>query len=129
MRADDGRVTDALDIRRPIGIEIEFDVLQAGNVVVPNYVFTNEEGICVFHPHDWADDWRGKPRAPGRYSRTGWVPGNLLPEGTFFVGVALSSYNPDRRGISTNATSSPSRFTTAWTAIRPAETSAACCRA
>lgn len=89
-----GQTMDSMDIRRPIGIEVTFDVLQEGNILVPNLVFTNEEGICVFHPHDWGADWRGKPRPKGRHLRTAWVSGNMLPEGTFVVGVALSSYNP-----------------------------------
>ncbi len=89
-----GEPVEALDIRRPVGIEIEFDVLQAGHVLVFNFVVTNEEGICVCHPHDWQSDWRGRTREVGRHRRTGWIPGNLLAEGSFLVGVALSSYNP-----------------------------------
>ena len=89
-----GQVASAFDIRRPVGVEIEFDVLEAGHVLVFNFILTNDEGVCACHPHDWQADWRGKPRAPGRHRRTGWLPGNLLAEGSFTVGVVLSSYNP-----------------------------------
>ncbi len=91
---EDGNINEQMDIRRPIGIEIEFDVLKAGYVLVPNYVIHNDEGVYVCHPHDWAPDRRGKTREVGRYRRTGWIPGNLLAEGTFFVGAVVSSYNP-----------------------------------
>ncbi len=89
-----GQVAGTFDIRRPVGIEIEFDVLEAGHVLVFNFILTNDEGAYLCHPHDWQADWRGKPRAPGRHRRTGWIPGNLLAEGSFTVGVVLSSYNP-----------------------------------
>lgn len=87
-------VTEALDIRRPIGIEIEFQVLQPGKVLVPNFTITNEEGVCICHPHDWQDDWRGRPRPVGTQRRTAWIEGNFMAEGTFIVDVALSSYDP-----------------------------------
>ena len=91
---ENGNTTETADIRRPVGIEIEFDVLQPGHILVFNFVVTNDEGLCVCHPHDWQDDWRGKSRKVGRHRRVGWIPGNLLAEGSFLVGVALSSYNP-----------------------------------
>ncbi len=89
-----GEVAETFDARQPVGIEIEFDVLRSGQVLVPNFVVTNDEGVCVCHPHDWQADWRDKPRETGRHRRTGWIPGGLLAEGSFTVGVALSSYNP-----------------------------------
>ncbi|MCI0552178.1 MAG: ABC transporter ATP-binding protein, partial [Anaerolineae bacterium] len=82
------------DIRESIGIEIIYDVLKSGEVLVPNYHFFNEEGVCAFVVHDWDGEWRTKPRPQGRYISTAWVPGNFLAEGTFLVGVAISSYQP-----------------------------------
>ncbi len=94
MVDENGTVAETFDVRRPVGIEIEFDVLHSGHVLVPNFVVTNDEGVCICHPHDWQADWRGRPRDTGRHRRTGWIPGSLLAEGSFTVGVALSSYNP-----------------------------------
>ena len=94
MVNEHGEVAETFDVRRPVGIEIEFDVLRSGQTLVPNFVVTNDAGVCVCHPHDWQADRRGKPREAGPYRRTGWIPGNLLAEGSFTVGVALSSYNP-----------------------------------
>lgn len=94
IRADDGRVCDAADIRRPIGVEMEFDVLQPGHVLVPNYHFFNEEGLYLFVTHELETRWRREPRPVGRYTSTVWIPGNFLAEGTLIVGAALSSYDP-----------------------------------
>ncbi len=94
VRTEDGRTADAMDIRRPVGIEMEYQVLKPGHVLVPNLHFYNEEGIYAFTVGDYAPAWRGKPRPEGRYISTAWIPGNLLSEGTLFVGAAISTMNP-----------------------------------
>jgi lipopolysaccharide transport system ATP-binding protein len=90
----EGHVTAAFDIRRPIGIQVEFDILSNTHALVPNFTVVNEDGICVCHPHDWASNDQRRQRCPGRYERTSWIPGNLMAEGTFVVGMAISSYDP-----------------------------------
>jgi lipopolysaccharide transport system ATP-binding protein len=92
--ADNAEETDVVDIRREVGIEMEFEVMKSGHVLVPNYHFTNEEGVIVFIAVDHDPAWRRRPRPPGRYVSTGWIPGNLLAEGTFMVGPALSTMEP-----------------------------------
>lgn len=94
VRSAGGEVLDAADIRHPVGIEIEFDVLKEGHVLTPNLHFFNEEGLYLFASNDLNDDWRCVPRPVGRHLSTGWVPGNFLAEGTIFVGVAVSTINP-----------------------------------
>ncbi len=94
VRGADGRVTDAVDIRQPVGIEMEFEVLSAGRVLVPNLWFYNEEGVVVFLTHDADPEWRGKMRPVGSYTSTVIIPGNLLSEGSFIVTAAISSHIP-----------------------------------
>jgi lipopolysaccharide transport system ATP-binding protein len=94
VRTQEGTVTDAVDIRRPVGIEMEYEVLEPGHVLVPNYHFYNEEGICAFVASDHAPDWRQRPRPVGRYVSTAWLPGNMLSEGTLIVGAAISTMDP-----------------------------------
>jgi lipopolysaccharide transport system ATP-binding protein len=94
VRTEAGRVEDAHDIRQPIGVEMEFDVLEEGRVLVPNFHFFNEEGLCVFVAHDTDPTWRRKPRPVGRYSSTAWIPGNFLAEGSMVVGAAVSTHDP-----------------------------------
>ena len=93
-RAADGRVAEAMDIRHPIGVEIVFEVLRGGHVLVPNFHFYNDEGACVFIASDHDPDWRRRPRPRGTYTSTAWIPGNLLAEGTLIVGAAVSTMDP-----------------------------------
>jgi homopolymeric O-antigen transport system ATP-binding protein len=94
VRAEDGGVTNAVDIRRPVGVEMEFEVLKGGHVLVPNYHFTNEQGVLAFIVHDHDAMRRRGPRPAGRYVSTAWIPGNFLAEGTLIVGAAISTYDP-----------------------------------
>jgi lipopolysaccharide transport system ATP-binding protein len=94
VRNGEGQITDAIDIRQPVGIEVEFEVLQPGHVLVPNLHFFNEEGTFLFIAIDLDPDWRRRPRPRGRYVSTAWVPGNFLSEGTLVVGAAVSTVDP-----------------------------------
>jgi lipopolysaccharide transport system ATP-binding protein len=94
VRTEDGQIADAIDIRRPVGIEMEYQVLESGHILTPNYHFFNEEGICAFIVSDQNTVWRNKPKAVGRYISTVWVPGNFLAEGNIVVDAALSTMNP-----------------------------------
>jgi lipopolysaccharide transport system ATP-binding protein len=94
VRRDDGEVGEAVDIRRPVGVEVEYDVLEPGHVLAPNVHFFNEEGVYVFMSGDQDPEWRKRPRPAGRFSSTAWVPGDLLSEGTLFVGAAITTPDP-----------------------------------
>jgi lipopolysaccharide transport system ATP-binding protein len=94
VRSEDGSVQEAMDIRRPVAIELEFDVLRPGFVLVPNCHFFNEEGVYLFVTSDLDEEWRNRPRPVGRYLATVWLPGNFLAEGTVIVGAALSTLTP-----------------------------------
>jgi lipopolysaccharide transport system ATP-binding protein len=94
VRTEAGEVFDTADIRRPIRVEMEFEVLQAGQVLVPNFHFTNEEGVYVFVAADHDPFWRNRARPIGRYTSTAWIPGNFLSEGTLAVGAAVSTMKP-----------------------------------
>ncbi|HEX8394653.1 MAG TPA: ABC transporter ATP-binding protein [Longimicrobium sp.] len=89
-----GHTREAIDIRRPAGIGMEFDVLTPGHVLAPNYHVFNEQGVCVFVAVDTDPSWRDTPRPAGRYTSTAWIPGNLLAEGALVVSVALSTLDP-----------------------------------
>ncbi len=93
VRLENGQISDAVDIRRPVGIEVEYQVLKAGCAFAPSLHFTNEEGVYVFVAGDCDLFWRKNPRATGRYISVAWIPGNLLSEGSLIVGVAISTGN------------------------------------
>src|SRR5207253_899419 len=94
VRDDDGAIADKIDIRKPADIELEWDVLRPGRVLVPNLHFHNQEGLILFISSDLDPEWRGRPRPPGRYVSTVRVPGNFLAEGTVVVGAAISTMDP-----------------------------------
>ncbi|MEW6533352.1 MAG: ABC transporter ATP-binding protein [Thermodesulfobacteriota bacterium] len=93
VRAEDGNTCSSFDIRQPIGLEIHFEVLQAGHILVPNYLVFNEAGLCLFPAGDLDPNWRLRPRPVGRFVTTAWLPGNLLVEGRFFVTAAVTLLN------------------------------------
>jgi lipopolysaccharide transport system ATP-binding protein len=94
VRTEDGQITDAVDIRRPVGIEMEYDVLKSGYVLLPHYNLFNEQGVHVFKTLDQDPVWRGRPRPEGHYVSTAWIPGNFLAEGMMSVSAALVTLNP-----------------------------------
>lgn len=95
VRTEDDRITDAVNIQRPVRVEMEYEVLRSGYVLSPYYDFYNEEGVHVFSAADLDPAWRWRSRPAGRYMSTVWIPGNLLSEGTLFVGAGLSTMDPN----------------------------------
>ena len=93
-RNEDGDTTAAIDIRKPVGFEMTFEVLQDGYTLMPHFNLLNDEGVCVFSTFDSTPEWRKKRRPKGRYTATAWVPGNLLSEGSFFVNAAMITLAP-----------------------------------
>ncbi len=94
VREETGRISAAIDIRRPVAVEIDFQVLKSGHILVPNFHFFNEEGLCVFIAGDHDPVWFRRPRPVGRYVSTAWIPGNFLAEGSVIVNVAVSTMDP-----------------------------------
>jgi lipopolysaccharide transport system ATP-binding protein len=92
--SQDGRISDAMDIRRPVGLQIEFEVLQQNYVLVPYFILYNEEGVCLFLTCDRDPAWQRKPRPLGRFVSTAWIPGNFLAEGNIAVRAGIVTENP-----------------------------------
>ena len=95
VRAGGGEISDTTDIRQPVAIEMEFDVLQDGYELTPNYHFVNEHGVYVFVSGDRDPAWFGRPRPKGRFVSIAWVPGDFLAEGTMIVGAAITTREPE----------------------------------
>ena len=91
---EDGESIAAVDIRRPVCIEMRFEVLQDGKILMPNFHLYDERNECVFVSHDLDEKWRYARRRAGIYVSRATIPGNLLAEGTFFVTPALTTYEP-----------------------------------
>jgi lipopolysaccharide transport system ATP-binding protein len=91
VRDETGKISAALDIRKAVAVEIEFEVLTPGCILVPNLHFFNEEGLCIFIANDHDPSWHRRPRPVGHYVTTAWIPGNFLAEGSIIVNVAVST--------------------------------------
>jgi lipopolysaccharide transport system ATP-binding protein len=84
----------AFDIRRPVRVEITYDVLEAGHILTPHVELHNEEGVHAFSSHDTSDEWRRTPREIGQYASVISIPGNMLSEGTLRAHVSVMSHFP-----------------------------------
>ncbi len=94
VKLENGQISEAVDIRRPVAVEMAYEVLKSGYVLLPHFHFYNEGGITVFAAVDLDPEWRQRPRPKGRYISTAWIPGNLLAEGTLFVKASLATLDP-----------------------------------
>jgi lipopolysaccharide transport system ATP-binding protein len=94
VRNEQGEITECIDIRRPVQVEMEYEVIRPGYVLLPYYDLYNEESVLVFSTADLDPAWRRRPRPTGRYVSTVWIPGNLLSEGMLFVSAVLDIMNP-----------------------------------
>ena len=89
VRTQKGIITDAVDLGEAIGVELEYEVLKPGHVLVPNFGFRTDEGVSLFVTNDRDPAWLRCPRPVGHYSSTVWVPGHFFGEGTIVVGGGL----------------------------------------
>ena len=94
VRDHQGKVNEAIDIREAVSVEMTFEVERGGSVLLPFFVFYNEEGVMAFAANDLDPSWRGRPRPPGEYKSSVQIPGNLLAEGTLFVGAGVTAEGP-----------------------------------
>jgi lipopolysaccharide transport system ATP-binding protein len=95
IRSGEGEIISSTDIRQPVAVEIEFEVLKAGYIFHPHFGLWNEEGLLIFVANDVDPKWQGRKRPPGRYIATGRIPGNFLAEGALSVAVSLMTLDPE----------------------------------
>jgi lipopolysaccharide transport system ATP-binding protein len=91
-----GQVVDTVDVREMVAVELGFEVLSPGYVLYPGFTIHNEEDIWLFASLETTPEWLRQPRPAGHYVSTGWIPGNLLAEGTMFIGASIRSEQPER---------------------------------
>jgi lipopolysaccharide transport system ATP-binding protein len=87
-----GETIQAVDVREPVGIELQFVVLGETVPLLPKLKLGNDRGEVVFNALDTDPRWQSPPE-PGTYTSTAWIPPNLLNEGVIAVDVAFVSFN------------------------------------
>lgn len=91
----DGQVSDAVDIRHPLTIEMEYWNYKKNTCLAAAFSFVNEQGIILFVSADWMDSAiRQKPKPAGIYCARCVVPGNIFAEGLITVVAEVSTIKP-----------------------------------
>jgi len=88
-----GRISENIDVRDPVFIEIEYWNLKPGSQRITGLHFCNEKGVPLFTSYDLHNlDWREKTLEKGLVKSICKIPGNFLAEGRIFVNVAVNTY-------------------------------------
>jgi lipopolysaccharide transport system ATP-binding protein len=92
--SNSGMVTDAIDVRNPVEIELAWEVLKSGYQIQAEITVLNEEGLVIFTSVELDPEWQKKERPVGRYKSTVTIPGNLLVEGMFILNACFFTQSP-----------------------------------
>lgn len=91
IKNNNGEVALETRIDESVAIEMTFGVTSNdAPVLVPNFHFYTAGGECAFVSHDTDTQFLTE----GRYVSRCVIPGNFLNEGSYFVGLAISSFSP-----------------------------------
>jgi len=91
IKNNTGNTTPEVDITRSCSISMRYRILsdEKDSIAVPNFHFFTADGAYAFI----AAPKKLKAYGEGEYLAVCNVPGNFLNEGTYFVGLALTSYS------------------------------------
>jgi lipopolysaccharide transport system ATP-binding protein len=90
----DGEIKHNVDITKPVGIRMDYEVLSSGHVLNAAYNFYNSMGSNIFDSHDTSNHGQYIPKEKGMYCSTVWIPGNFFSEGAVFIGAAIVTPEP-----------------------------------
>lgn len=82
-----GESSSEVDIREPIRIIMKYNIISSKNKYFPNFHIFSSDGTYAFISSPQAID----VAHPGVYEAACMIPANFLNEGTYFVGLALTS--------------------------------------
>lgn len=90
-----GRVAESIDIRAPVTFEMEYVNNKPDAYLLELFGLYNDQGVHLFvSPNLKEPHWGLKPRPKGIFRTRCEVPGNLLAEGFFTVGVQVATERP-----------------------------------
>ena len=122
LRMEGGEIAEAVDIGQVVTIEMEYEVLSSGWVLMPYHHVHNQEGVFLFSAHDVDPKWACRHRPEGRWVSSVQIPGNLLAEGAHFVSSGLLTLDsrppqfhvPDALSFRVTENASDSRTRGGW---------------
>lgn len=80
-------------LHEQVGIEFTYEVLKTGSKPIPNIHMFNVKGDHVFASAETTQD---RFKEPGVYRAVVWIPADLLNDGRYLVGIALSTMIPEK---------------------------------
>jgi lipopolysaccharide transport system ATP-binding protein len=91
LETEDGQPADLIDIRLPLTVVLEYDVLKPGRRLSGGILCNNESGSCVFSSADLSAEsiYGQDPEFTGRRTTRCTIPGNLMSEGVFTITAAV----------------------------------------
>jgi lipopolysaccharide transport system ATP-binding protein len=90
-----GVMSETVDIRNPVTIEMEFFNFKPGADLLSAFSFFNDDGVLLFVSADIHEpQWGSRSRPAGVFRSRCTVPGNLLAEGQVRVCVEVSTRHP-----------------------------------
>lgn len=94
---ESGATSGSHDIRHKIGLEAVYEVLEDGQILLPNFQLFNQDRVHLFTVQDVASEWRRREKTAGIYRSVVWIPANFMAEGSFYVNFAIVTYLPSMR--------------------------------
>jgi lipopolysaccharide transport system ATP-binding protein len=89
-----GEIADTVDIRYPVDVEMNYEVLVDGAKLLSAFSFFDSAGIHLFVSADLNDQTWSEPRSRGVYKSVCTVPGNLFAEGAVRVVAEVATRHP-----------------------------------
>jgi lipopolysaccharide transport system ATP-binding protein len=91
----EGEVSDTVDIRHSVTIEMEFFNFRENAQLLSAFSFGNDQGATLFVSPDFDEGtWGSKARPSGFYRARCTIPGNFLAEGRITVCPEVSTRHP-----------------------------------
>jgi lipopolysaccharide transport system ATP-binding protein len=85
---EDGNLSETVDVRDALGIEIRYRILRPGPGVFTKIRVRDRRSDIAFNAMD-IESHANDSSEPGVYTATAWIPGNILNEGKTTVDVAI----------------------------------------
>jgi len=96
IRDNTGRVTETIDIREALTVELVYWCLQDGARLAVHLRLMDEEGeFILVAGNATLEQWHNKPHPIGLYRAVCHIPGNFLNEGRITVTPALITVDPN----------------------------------
>ncbi len=95
--SDSHKTCGSFEVHEKIGLEATYQVLQDGEILLPNFQVYNQDRVHLFTVQDVSADWKRRKKTVGEYKSIVWIPANFMAEGTFFLNFAIVTYLPEMR--------------------------------